>query len=136
MADLAPRRRHSSASSHGTALLPCRPGCARLPNPPGFPDGQRYWLLPHSGHMPAPCSSSRSQARATASVLRRSLMSSWPTAAGSTRCRPAASRPGERLASFASWRTRAMYMPVEKGARKKKKKNVVVVVARVGSGLL
>ena len=55
---LAPRRRHSSASSHGTALLPCRPGCARLPNPPGFPDGQRYWLLPHNGHMPAPCSSS------------------------------------------------------------------------------
>ena len=40
--------------SHGTALLPCRPGCARLPNPPGFPDGQRYWLLPHSGHMPLP----------------------------------------------------------------------------------
>ena len=29
-----------------------------------------------------------------------------------------ASRPGERLASFASWRPRAMYMPVEKGATK------------------
>ena len=48
-------------------------------------------------------------------------MSSGPTTAGSTRCWPAASRPGERLASFAPWRTRAPNMLVEKKSGKKEK---------------
>ena len=72
VAGLAPRRRHSSAVSHGTALLRCRPCCAQQPNPCGFPDGQRSWPLLHIEHAPAPCSSCRSQVSAAVRMLCRS----------------------------------------------------------------
>ena len=109
---------HSSASSHGTALLPGRPGCDRWPDLPGSPDWQRYGPLPRSGHTPAPCSSSRSQARTTATILRRSLMST----AGSTWCGPAASRTGERLASSQPFLAPRSDVHVAGGGREEKKK--------------